>query len=101
MNLYFGTLYNPNLYIDVRFLALAQALETYDFRRRDLTDVPPAEHAQRLEEILAKTPERHREWLKKKLANSNLLTLRRRVRGVLAECPVVRDRVVGTTSAQR
>jgi hypothetical protein len=33
-NLYFGTLYHPSLYLEVRFLAFAQALETYDFRRR-------------------------------------------------------------------
>jgi hypothetical protein len=33
-NLYFGTLYHPSLYLEVRFLAFAQAIETYDFRRR-------------------------------------------------------------------
>lgn len=33
-NLYFGTVYHPSLYLEVRFLAFAQALETYDFRRR-------------------------------------------------------------------
>lgn len=33
-NLYFGTLYHPDLFLEVRFLSLAQALETYDFRRR-------------------------------------------------------------------
>lgn len=33
-NLYFGTLYHPSLYLEVRFLAFAQALETYDIRRR-------------------------------------------------------------------
>lgn len=33
-NLYFGTLYHPSLYLEVRFLAFAQALETFDIRRR-------------------------------------------------------------------
>jgi len=33
-NLYFGTLYHPDLPLEVRFLSLAQALETYDYRRR-------------------------------------------------------------------
>ncbi len=33
-NLYFGTLYHPSLYLEVMFLAFAQAVETYDFRRR-------------------------------------------------------------------
>jgi hypothetical protein len=33
-NLFFGTLYHPNLYLEVKFLAYAQAIETYDYRRR-------------------------------------------------------------------
>jgi hypothetical protein len=33
-NLFFGTLYNPGLYLEVKFLAYAQAIETYDYRRR-------------------------------------------------------------------
>jgi len=33
-NLFFGSRYHPDLYLDVRFLLHAQALETYDYRRR-------------------------------------------------------------------
>lgn len=33
-NLFFGTLFHPSLYLEVRFLAYAQAIETYDYRRR-------------------------------------------------------------------
>jgi len=33
-NLFFGVLYHPNLYLEVRFLTFAQAIETYDYRRR-------------------------------------------------------------------
>ncbi|MBB4661781.1 HEPN domain-containing protein [Conexibacter arvalis] len=33
-NLFFGTLHHPDLYLEVRFLSYAQAVETYDFRRR-------------------------------------------------------------------
>jgi len=33
-NLFFGTLYHPSLYLEVKFLAYAQAIETYDYRRR-------------------------------------------------------------------
>lgn len=32
-NLYFGALYDPDPYLEVKFLAFAQALETYDIRR--------------------------------------------------------------------
>jgi hypothetical protein len=33
-NLFFGSRYHPDLYLDVRFLLHAQAIETYDYRRR-------------------------------------------------------------------
>lgn len=33
-NLFFGTQHHPDLYLEVRFLSYAQALETYDYRRR-------------------------------------------------------------------
>lgn len=33
-NLFFGVLYHPDLYLEVRFLTFAQAIETYDSRRR-------------------------------------------------------------------
>lgn len=33
-NLFFGVLYHPDLYLEVRFLTFAQAIETYDHRRR-------------------------------------------------------------------
>ena len=33
-NLFFGTRYHPDMYLEVRFLAYAQAIETYDYRRR-------------------------------------------------------------------
>jgi hypothetical protein len=39
-HLYFGMLYHPQMYLDVRFLAYAQAIETYDFRRRSGIKLP-------------------------------------------------------------
>ena len=33
-NLFFGTRYHPATYLEVKFLAYAQAVETYDYRRR-------------------------------------------------------------------
>ena len=33
-NLFFGVLYHPDLPLEVRFLTFAQAIETYDYRRR-------------------------------------------------------------------
>lgn len=34
-NLYFGTIYHQDQYLEVRFLNFAQAIETYDIRRRE------------------------------------------------------------------
>jgi len=33
-NLFFGIRYHPDIYLEVRFLVFAQAVETYDYRRR-------------------------------------------------------------------
>lgn len=71
-NLYFGMLYHRDMYSDVRFLSYAQAIETYDFRRRDV-----------------------------KLARGNRLTLRKRVHDVINKCPSVRDKIAGTTSPEQ
>lgn len=100
-NLYFAMLYHPAMYRDVHFLAYAQAVETYDFRRRNATEIPSDQHEQRIAEILAASPPGHRGWLERKLAYSNELGLRRRVRDVMNECPTVSSKIVGETAADR
>jgi ApeA N-terminal domain 1 len=100
-NLFFGIRYHPDIYLDVRFLVLAQAVETYDYRRRDATDLPAAEHEERVHLILSGAPEQYREWLQTRLQRSNELSLRKRIRDVLNECPAVRDKIVGATSRER
>jgi hypothetical protein len=100
--LYFGTLYNAHLYIEQRFLAFAQAIETYDRRRRPTAkESDPAEHKERIREILKATPEKHRTWLKDKLAFSNELVLARRIAHVLSVCPNVTARIVGEEGADK
>jgi hypothetical protein len=94
-------LYHPAMYTDVHFLAYAQAVETYDYRRRDVTDLPAGQHEQRMEAILTGTPDQYREWLQTRLQRSNELSLRRRIRDVLDECPDVRDKIVGATPRER
>jgi hypothetical protein len=94
--LYFGTLYNPNLYLEQRFVAYAQAIETYDRRRRpSVKERDPAEHKALVSEIVDAVPAEHRKWLKKKLAWSNDLALGQRIEHVLSACPNVTDRIVG------
>jgi len=94
--LYFGTLYNPSLYLEQRFTAYAQAIETYDRRRRPTAkERDPAEHKELIREILNAVPEQHRTWLKNELAFSNDLALADRLKHVLSACQNVTARIVG------
>ncbi len=88
-DLYFGAVYNRRSFIEQRFLSLMQALETYHRRTTTTTDLPPEEHSDRINSILADTPQEFRRWLTAKLTYSNELALRQRLRDVLAGCPAV------------
>lgn len=98
-NLYFSMLYRPDVYREVHFLLYAQAIETYDFRRRDPYELDRAEHSDRLTQILDGTPEEWRDWLRTKLLSSNYRVLDQRIRDVLHECPLVSQQIVGSTQA--
>lgn len=99
-NLFFGMRYHPGMYLDVKFLAYAQAVETYDFRRRDPHELLPSEHRKRLRSILVAVPREWRDWLKMRLASSNYIMLDQRIRDVLGECPDVRAKIVGATDEE-
>lgn len=79
-DLYFGTLYNPHLYIEHTFLSLAQAAESYHRRAVGGLELPVEDYEKRLEGILEATPPTHRAWLKNKLRYSNEFTFRRRLK---------------------
>lgn len=92
--LYFGTLYNPSKYLDFNFLALVQAVEAYHRRASDETDQPPVEHEARMKAILDAAPSSHRDWLERKLAYSNELSLRRRLKHLLTQSSTVLEDLV-------
>ncbi len=83
-NLFFGVMYNRNLYQENRFLNIAQAAETYH-RRRFKKDVQGDEHIRRLAAILASAPEEYRGWLEKKLMYSHEPTLNQRLNDLIRE----------------
>jgi len=94
--LYFGTLYDPSSYLEQRFLAYAQAIETYDrLKRPDAKERDPAEHKALITEIVEAVPATVKGWLKKELAWSNDLTLAKRIEHVLSGCPNITARIVG------
>jgi hypothetical protein len=89
--LYFGTLYNPSKYLDFNFLALVQAVEAYHRRASNETDQQPGEHESRIKEILGAVPPAYRGWLEQKLAYSNELSLRRRLKLMFSQFSYLLD----------
>jgi hypothetical protein len=79
-SMYFGTLYNPNMFLHQKFLSLVLCLESYHRRRGHNLELPPEEGKKRVDDIVNVAPEQHRKWLKNKLRYSNELTLRRRLK---------------------
>ncbi len=99
--LYLGTVYNPNAFLEQRFLNLVQALEAYHRRAMPTTDLPEAQHERRKEEILEAVPERHREWLEGKLEYSNEPSLGRRLKDIIRKYPKATYPVAGENSKDR
>jgi hypothetical protein len=94
-NLYFGTLYNPRMYLNQNFMSLVQAAESYHRRMMNNQELPEKEHGKRLEEVFSAVPEKHKEWLEEELAYSNEPNLRKRIREIWDKFPVVPDNLIG------
>jgi len=93
-NLYFGTLYNPRMYLEHRFLSLVQAIESYHRRTMKNFELSEEEHEKRIMEILNAVPHGHKKWLKNKLAYSNEPNLRRRLKEILEKFADVLDKFI-------
>jgi ApeA N-terminal domain 1 len=78
-------LYLDRLYLEQRFLNIAQAVESYHRRRSDKKDLSEEDHEKRLEKILAGTPQEYKKWLSDKLKYSNELSLRQRLKDLLGD----------------
>ncbi|KUJ95287.1 MAG: hypothetical protein H5T94_04165 [Pseudothermotoga sp.] len=83
--LYLGTLYNPSMYPEQKFLSLVYAIEAYHRHFVKNCELPEVEHKRRLEEILSASPEKHRTWLQEKLKYSNEPSLRKRLKEIMEE----------------
>ena len=72
-NLYFGIQYQDQLYLEQKFLNIAQAVES--FHRHSLKYkimvLPKDEYKKKINAILSSTPKEHEDWLKQKLSFSN------------------------------
>ncbi|MBK5261609.1 MAG: hypothetical protein JJE17_03425 [Peptostreptococcaceae bacterium] len=83
-NLYFGTIYNREMFLEQRFLSLVQALESYHRRTRNNSEVEDEKHKIRIDSVLNSVHREHREWLKSKLRYSNEPGLRKRLKELFA-----------------
>lgn len=81
--LYFSVVYNPDTYLEQRFLSLVQALEAYHRRTTPNYEVPEEQHEERLKRILSAVPTEDKRWLTDELRYSNEPTLRRRLKELL------------------
>ena len=99
--LYLGTVYNPQMFLEQRFLNLTQALEAYHRRTTTTLDLPEDEHERRMESILGAVPKEHVTWLEGKLRYSNELNLRKRIKHILNGHPQTVSAVVGSGKNKR
>lgn len=70
-------------YVEVRFMRLAQGIETLHRRSYKDTKLPEDEYKKLLESLIEGCPEENREWLKGALRFANEPTLRRRIAAMI------------------
>jgi hypothetical protein len=89
-DLYFGTLYNPSMYLQHEFLSLIQAIESYHRRVDEGKYVSVDDYKQIYETLITTIPQEldtdFRESLKQKLKYLNEFSLRRRLKEILEKC---------------
>jgi hypothetical protein len=99
--LYLTTLYDPDMFLEQRFLNLAHALEVYHRRAMSTPDLPEEEHEKRKEAILEAVSDQHRDWLEGKLKYSNEPNLRKRIKEIFKEYPESVKATVGSSGKER
>jgi len=81
--LYFGSIYGRYVYLNLRFLCLVQALESYHSRTITNEEIKPDEHEKRIANILKSVPQEYKEWLEEELRYSNEPRLRKRLKDIM------------------
>ena len=82
MSLYFSVKTNAHQYIDGKFLALAQGLETYHRRTSDKTLMETSQYEDVTKKIIKECPKEHQDWLSQRLMYGNELSLRKRLKAI-------------------
>jgi hypothetical protein len=79
MNLYFASKAGAQKFLDGRFLALAQAMETLHRRTSTETAMQQDQFEQLVAMIVKGCPDEHKEWLQQRLYYGNEISLARRI----------------------
>jgi len=82
LSLYFASKAGEHKYLDGKFLALAQALETYHRRTTDDVLMDDKKFKQLVKSLVESCPEEQQDWLKGRLSFGNELSLAKRLKKV-------------------
>ncbi len=83
LSLYFSTKNGGQKYLDGKFLALAQGLETYHRRTSDEQLMDSSDFKVLVSTILKNCPERHVDWLNGRLMHGNEINLGKRLKRIV------------------
>lgn len=83
LNLYFSTKTGAYKYLEGKFLALAQGLETYHRRTSNEKLMDEAVFKELTENLIKQCPEENKEWLSGRLKYGNELSLRQRIKNII------------------
>lgn len=82
-SLYFSTKIGAQKYLDGKFLALAQGLETYHRRTSDEKIMDPEAFEKLVSSIIDYCPEENIEWLRGRLMHGNEINLGKRLKSII------------------
>jgi hypothetical protein len=85
LRLFFRNKIAPDLYLELRFLTIAQAAETFHRRKRKGAVLPKEEHKEKMEKITKRVAKKYVAWLKQALAFSNEKSLKIRLDELMEE----------------
>jgi len=83
LGLYFSTKTGAQKYLDGKFLALAQGLETYHRKTSSEMLMDKESYETLVSEVLEGCPEEYRDWLNGRLMHGNEINLRKRIKKII------------------
>lgn len=83
IELYFSAVHDGYSFIDGKFLALTQAMESYHRRTSDETVMAEKDYEQLCNTLLVNCPAANRKWLSEKLKYGNEISLSKRIKSII------------------